>query len=161
MANQKHLQWASYVISAVLVGVLVTLLMSGRGARWFQQAELSPKPVPLPAQNETQDPFQMVIKGKLVEVQECYNSQLKRGLNKSGKLVVRWSVDASGASSDFQEELNELDSVELYDCTTTAITSWPFPKNRPIQIRYTFKMRALEKEKLIREISSLDGEEAY
>lgn len=100
--------------------------------------------------------FQMLIQGKLAQVQECYNAQLRQGLRKEGRLVVKWAVDAQGRSSQFSEEVNELESTELYDCTTMAIESWAFPKNHPTFIRYTFKMRALQPEKIIREVSDLN-----
>lgn len=152
MATNQKFKWLSLGISLIVFMGLVTLLSRNSS----KAPEMPPKKETKVTQDETQDPFQMVIKGRLAEVQDCYNTLLKRGLKKEGKLVVKWMVDSHGASSQFEEELNEMDSTELFDCTASAIQNWPFPKNRPIQIRYTFKMRAIEKERIIREISSLD-----
>lgn len=85
----------------------------------------------------------MVVKGKLGEIQKCYDLQLDKGLNKSGRLVVQWFVDAHGFSSNFSESLNELSSVELYDCAVKAIENWKFPKNKPTYIRHTFNLKEM------------------
>jgi flavin-dependent dehydrogenase len=83
----------------------------------------------------------MVIKGKLGEIQKCYDAQLERGLNKSGKLVLQWYVNADGFASNFTEQLNELGSAELYNCSIQAIEHWNFPKQRPTYIRHTFNLK--------------------
>lgn len=154
--QKHHYKWLSFGISLLLFIGFVSLLVKGPLLSLLTDKKSKMKPRQALIQNEQEESFQMLIKGRLAEVQECYNSQLRRGLHKSGNLVVRWTVDSQGLASNFEEELNELESTELYDCTTTAILSWPFPKNRPIHIRYTFKMRELEKEKIIREVSSLE-----
>lgn len=154
MARQKFVKVLSLAVSVLLFGGVVALLESRILFKDFDRKPASTKPTLRELTDD--EAFKMVIKGKLAEVQRCYDRQLRQGLKKSGNLIVKWYVDSNGVSGEFEEEENELGSVELFDCTTTAISSWEFPKNRPIQIRYTFKMRALEKEKIIRQISTLE-----
>ncbi|MGZ5278519.1 MAG: AgmX/PglI C-terminal domain-containing protein [Pseudobdellovibrionaceae bacterium] len=144
---------ASLVLVAMLIGILNKDAITGLIAATPPAVEVPPPVMP---QIETGDDsaYQMVIRGRLAQVQTCYNDLLKKGLKKSGKLVVKWTVNPEGQSSDFIEELNELGSSELYDCTTTAIAAWPFPKNKSLMIRYTFKMRELEKPKAEREVAN-------
>jgi len=154
--SQKITIGSCLLLLAILVGVLnkdaVTAL--------FAAAPAVEAPSPVVPQIETGDDsaYQIVIRGRLKEVQACYNELLKKGLKKSGKLVVKWTVNPQGQSSEFIEELNELGSTELYDCTTTAIAAWPFPKNKSFMIRYTFKMRELEKPKTEREVANANTE---
>lgn len=156
MKGQKYIKWVSLFVSGALFAFLVVILQKQFLPHLFEKEKAKPNSPQVSAELEGDEAFKMIIKGKLAEIQKCYNSELKRGAKKSGKLIIRWTVDANGLSNDFKEETNELESSELYDCATTAIQAWSFPKNRPIHIRYTFNMKALEKERVIREVSSLD-----
>lgn len=145
----------SICISVLLIGGLIGFLETEAIQKLFAKQKPGRGMITTTTQIENaQEPFLMVVRGRLTEIQDCYNAQLKQGLKKSGVLVVKWAVDAKGKAGDFLQELNELDSPELYSCTTAAIERWPFPQRRPLFIRYTFKMRALE---TIRTVSSDDS----
>jgi hypothetical protein len=146
-----------FCLALGLITGIIAMLSQNREHSHTAREVPAPQTKPKQTQNETDESMQMVIKGRLAEVQECYNTQLKRGFTQTGKLVVKWFVDSHGQSSDFEEEVNELGSTELFDCTTTAIQAWSFPKNQATQIRYTFHMKVLEREKVIeREYSSIE-----
>lgn len=159
MFQRPQVQMALVALGMMIVGISVGFLAKDSIQRII--AERNPPKIEkkMVVQRETNpETFLMTIQGKLADVQKCYDAQLERGLKKSGQLVIRWNVDKLGKSSQFEEEVNELGSSELYDCTTVAIQSWNFPKNHPIAIRYTFKMKEIvakeiEKEKIIREVS--------
>lgn len=156
MISQKRLFWLTFSFS-VAVGTGYVGVKHADRIRAMVLREPAQEKLSAIAKGELKkESFQMLIQGKLAEVQECYNAQLRQGLRREGKLVIKWAVDAKGQSSQFTEELNELNSTELYDCTTTAIESWNFPKNHPTFIRYTFKMRALPQQKIIHEVSDLN-----
>lgn len=155
MTRKSILNVVAVSASVVLVAAFAAFLGREDLQNFFARYKANKTVSKKSSQAETSDEgFLMTVRGRLAEVQKCYDAQLKQGLRKSGSLVVKWAVDAQGRASDFQEEVNELDSTELYDCTVVAIGSWPFPKQRPTYIRYTFKMKALDKEKVLREISS-------
>lgn len=154
MLQRQHLQWGLIALGMMIVGISVGFFAKDAIQKIIAEKTPPKAEKKQASQNEPrEESFLMTIQGKLAEVQKCYDTQLERGLKTSGHLVIRWSVDKLGKSSQFQEELNELGSAELYDCTTMAIQSWKFPKNHPLAIRYTFKMKTIEKEKVIREIS--------
>lgn len=156
MQQQSWIKWLTVGGFAALVIAVVGILQFDHLSKMFGDEKSEIVKTPATAQTETADDsaYQMVIKGRMSEVQACYNSLLEKGLSKSGKLVVKWTVTPEGKASDFSEELNELDSTELYDCTTTAISNWPFPKKQTFMIRYTFKMREIEKAKQERQVAN-------
>jgi hypothetical protein len=144
----------SICISVVLILGFIGFLKTAKIRNLLAQQKASQSMISTTTQPENaQEPFLMVVRGRLAEIQECYNAQLRQGLNKSGVLVVKWAVDAKGKAGDFLEEANELQSPELYQCATAAIESWPFPKRRPLFIRYTFKMREFERDEEFDKIS--------
>jgi hypothetical protein len=156
MGQVQKIKWVTIVGSIILVIVLVGILKKERLLSFFQPAKPAESKKRETSRTETvsEADYQMVIRGRLAEVQACYNEQLKKGLHKAGKLVVKWSVTPEGLAQDFVEELNELESAELYDCAITAISKWPFPKNQTFMIRYTFKMKELEKPAAQREVAN-------
>ncbi len=147
MGQGKQIKWVMVVGSLVLVTVLVGILKKDHLHAWLHPAKPVEAVKTRTSQTETisDSEYQMVIRGRMAEVQACYNEQLKKGHHKAGKLIVKWTVTPEGTAQDFSEELNELESTELFDCATTAISKWPFPKNQTFMIRYTFKMKELEK----------------
>jgi hypothetical protein len=156
MPNFKPSKKAAALVSLVFVALFVGILKRHAIHRlWSPPKPVAAKPAEV-AQNETLDEsaYQMVIKGRLAQVQACYNAELKKGLNKEGNLVVKWVVTPDGKASEFTEEKNDLGSSELYDCTISAIAAWPFPKNETFMIRYTFKMHDLKKQKRERDVAT-------
>ena len=156
MLREKTLKYLAVGVSIPLVLLLTHLLQKGF-SDFSKMEQASTGVIQKKTMTESmEDPMRMLVHGKLAEVQTCYNNQLKLGLRATGNLVIKWAVDSKGQASEFEEELNELGSAELYDCTTTAIQSWQFPKQRPTYIRYTFKMKMFESETERREISSVE-----
>ena len=156
MINKSKVFWVTFNFSVMVATGYAGVLHSEKIKSFFERKPAGQEIRKIAKTELKKESFQMLIQGKLAQVQECYNAQLRQGLRREGKLVIKWAVDALGKSSQFTEEMNELDSAELYDCTTMAIESWAFPKNNPTLIRYTFKMRALDQEKIIREVSDLN-----
>jgi hypothetical protein len=157
MQQESRGKWLMIGGSVTVVAILVGILKSGHVQTWLKSQKPEEVPVPKTAQTETVDEsaYQMVIKGRLKEVQACYNAELKKGLEiRAGKLVVKWTVTPEGKAGDFLEEQNEMNSSSLYECATKAIAAWPFPKNQTFMVRYTFKMRELEKPVLARKAAS-------
>ncbi len=163
MQQQSRGKWLMIGGSVAIVAILVGILQMDKVGGWFRKEKPAEVAAPKTAQAENNDEsaYQMVIKGRLKEVQACYNAELKKGLSiRAGKLVVKWTVGPEGKSSDFSEEINEMNSSELYECATRAISAWPFPKNKTFMIRYTFKMREIEKTKTAGTGSGGDGSPA-
>jgi hypothetical protein len=157
MQRQSWTKWLMIGGSIAVVGILVGILKTGQLKEWLGAEKHKEVPAPKTAQIETVDEsaYQLVIQGRLKEVQACYNAELKKGLEiRAGKLIVKWTVSPEGKAGDFLEERNEMNSSSLYECATKAISAWPFPKNQTFMVRYTFKMREIEKSVAVRKTAA-------
>lgn len=161
MNHSRALNWKLFDASAVLVVGVAGFWGKDFLRELFEEKRPEKTHKTRTPQVETpKDAISILIKGRLAEVQRCYNEQLRQGNRKSGVLIVKWFVNSFGEASDFLEEQNDLNSTEFFDCTVTAIRSWPFPKNRATYIRYTFRLRELVPKKQEPPISNVAVEES-
>ncbi len=72
------------------------------------------------------DEIKKVISAAKDQVSACYALALKTKPNLSGRLAMRWQIDADGAVSTI-EVLEGLKHAELDKCLTAAVGSWKFP----------------------------------
>ncbi|MGE0763904.1 MAG: AgmX/PglI C-terminal domain-containing protein [Bdellovibrionales bacterium] len=157
MSSKKPFKMVPVGILVISVTGFAAFLTKDSLHGWIM-AKMQPKTKVTFLAENNQPSFQALVRGRTAEIQSCYNAQLKKGLNKSGKLVIKWLVSSEGRADDFVEEQNELGSPELYECARSAIQSWSFPKNRPTYIRHTFKMRNTTPDNVARAATEVEAE---
>lgn len=74
-----------------------------------------------------------VVRKNLKDVRGCYELMLERRDligERSGKVVVEWTVDSSGKASKIAviDEKTTLKNTELHSCIIGKLESWKFPK---------------------------------
>ncbi|MBN9686696.1 MULTISPECIES: adventurous gliding motility protein GltJ [unclassified Corallococcus] len=87
------------------------------------------------------DIMQVVLNNKPAIV-KCVNEQKQKDPSLSGKLVMRWTVQTSGKTSNVSCRTDEFRSSYMATCITGLIKSWSFPKHQkqgePIDFPFTF-----------------------
>ncbi|WP_375743977.1 adventurous gliding motility protein GltJ [Corallococcus interemptor] len=87
------------------------------------------------------DIMQVVLSNKPAIV-KCVNEQKQKDPSLSGKLVMRWTVQTSGKTSNVSCRTDEFRSSYMATCITGLIKSWSFPKHQkqgePIDFPFTF-----------------------
>jgi TonB family protein len=81
-----------------------------------------------------------VINLHLQAVRGCYERALLKAPALTGKLVVEWTVTASGRVTGAKVKSKTLDSAQVESCVLQQIVSWQFPKPEggPVQVTYPF-----------------------
>ncbi len=69
-----------------------------------------------------------IIKSKQKALQDCYERELRRNPNLSGKIVVRFTIGEDGKVSDVRIESDNMGNPEVSDCILSRIRRWIFPK---------------------------------
>ena len=82
------------------------------------QASVSGKGVP-------PELLQKVVAAKLGDVEDCYERELAVSPGARGKVVVAFTVDASGAAT--RAQVVETFSASLGECMVGAVGRWRFP----------------------------------
>lgn len=75
-----------------------------------------------------------VVRKNLKDVKACYELMLERrdfSGERSGKVVVAWSVDSTGKAINASviEQKSTLKNAELHSCILEKIKAWEFPKS--------------------------------
>ncbi|RKH64629.1 DUF4339 domain-containing protein [Corallococcus interemptor] len=87
------------------------------------------------------DIMQVVLNNKPAIV-KCVNEQKQKDPSLSGKLVMRWTVQTSGKTTNVSCRTDEFRSSYMATCITGLIKSWSFPKHQkqgePIDFPFTF-----------------------
>ncbi|MCY1002437.1 adventurous gliding motility protein GltJ [Myxococcus sp. MISCRS1] len=87
------------------------------------------------------DIMEVVLNNKPAIV-KCVNEQKKKDPMLSGKLVMRWTIQTSGKTSNVTCKSDEYRSTYMATCITGLIKSWAFPKHKkqgePIDFPFTF-----------------------
>ncbi|MEN9797478.1 MAG: hypothetical protein RL653_1174 [Pseudomonadota bacterium] len=74
------------------------------------------------------DVIQKVIKRHENEIKYCYESELQKTPDLSGKVAVAWTIDGSGAVADANVSESTLGSNSVEACILTRIRRWKFPE---------------------------------
>lgn len=69
-----------------------------------------------------------IIKSKQKALQDCYERELRKNPNLSGKIVVRFTIGEDGKVSDVRIESDNMGNPEVSDCILSRIRRWLFPK---------------------------------
>ncbi len=69
-----------------------------------------------------------IIKSKQKALQDCYERELRKNPNLSGKIVVRFTIGEDGKVSDVRIESDSMGNPEVADCILSRIRRWIFPK---------------------------------
>ena len=71
-----------------------------------------------------------VVSGHKAALVKCGEEQRKREPGRSGKLVMRWSINTSGKVIDVQVVSEEFKSTYFAGCVTGLVKTWKFPKHK-------------------------------
>ncbi len=69
-----------------------------------------------------------IIKSKQKALQDCYERELRKNPNLSGKIVVRFTINENGKVSDVRIESDSMGNPGVSDCILSRIRRWIFPK---------------------------------
>jgi hypothetical protein len=76
------------------------------------------------------DQVQSIIRGNLMAVRGCYMSMARKGLARSGKAIVSFSIGADGKTVDLKVDAPAFAGTPLPGCVTAQISHWEFPKSQ-------------------------------
>ncbi len=69
-----------------------------------------------------------VVRGRLTAIKECYERELKRNPQLSGKVIVRFTIDEEGRVSQAVIEENTLPEKSVATCVAQRVERFRFPK---------------------------------
>lgn len=70
-----------------------------------------------------------VIRGNLVGVKTCYLRMARRGVQRSGKAILSFSIGADGKASNVRVDAPAFRDTPLPACMRTQVSFWAFPKS--------------------------------
>ncbi len=88
----------------------------------------------------SQSQISSVVNRNLARIKFCYDSQLRRNPNLTGKVIVNFTVEGSGKVSSVAVKSRRFRGSYLDTCVTGAIRSWRFPRfsGDPVSVDYPF-----------------------
>jgi hypothetical protein len=89
----------------------------------------------------TRNEIMAVIRANLNQIRACYEQLLQRSPSASGKLKVRWVINASGRVSAVNKAGGTIDDSLFTGCVTGKIERWKFPAPRgasSVEVNYPF-----------------------
>jgi len=88
----------------------------------------------------SQTQIKSVVDRNLSRIKFCYDSQLRRNPNLAGKMIISFTIVASGRVSAVNLRTVRLKGTEMESCIRQAILSWRFPafSGDPITVDYPF-----------------------
>ncbi len=78
----------------------------------------------------SKDEIQRVINSHVGEIQYCYEKQLRTNAGLAGRVVLEWTVTASGGVSVVKVATSSLSSTDATKCMMDRVKKWSFPKPR-------------------------------
>lgn len=78
----------------------------------------------------SKDEIQRVINSHVGEIQYCYEKQLRGNAGLAGRVVLEWTVTASGSVSVVKINTSSLSSSDATNCMMDKVKKWKFPKPR-------------------------------
>ena len=89
----------------------------------------------------TADVFQVVLENK-ASVARCADEQHKKDPALAGKLIMRWSIQTNGRTSNIGVASEEFKGSYIATCIAGLVKTWVFPKHKkqgePIQFPFKF-----------------------
>lgn len=93
------------------------------------------------------DAIAEVIKQNIGQIRYCYERQLSSNRDLYGKLLVKWTIAASGEVADPKIDSSTLKSNLVEGCVLRRIASWKFPLPKGgtrVLVSYPFLFKALD-----------------
>lgn len=87
------------------------------------------------------------IKRNLGQIRYCYERQLSSDKNLYGKVMVRFTIGASGAVGDPKIDNSTMKSAMVEGCILRRIANWKFPEPKGgtmVKVSYPFLFKALD-----------------
>ncbi len=94
----------------------------------------------------TKDEVGEVIHRHLSEVRYCYESAMLRNTDLEGKLVLNFTIGATGAVKSSEIKSSTLPDPRLDDCVVRRLVTWQFPKTKggiDVAVSYPFIFKTL------------------
>lgn len=88
-----------------------------------------------------------VIRRNLGQIRYCYERQLSSNPDLYGKLLVRFTIDASGGVMDSKIDTSTLKSSLVEGCVLRRMAGWKFPLPKggtQVRVSYPFLFKALD-----------------
>jgi TonB family protein len=105
----------------------------------------SAQPEPEPEPPLTRDEIRLVVRAKLAEVRDCFDTGLASDPTLGGRVALRFTIDAAGRVRDSTIVEDQLASSSVAACLLERIEHWQFPRPRAGQeltIVYPFHFTA-------------------
>lgn len=89
--------------------------------------------------------IQDVINQNKAQIRGCYEAELQRNENLGGRIMTRWTIEATGRVANVQVTESTMNSPNVERCITERIGSWVFPPPSGggiVEVNYPFVFRA-------------------
>lgn len=95
---------------------------------------------PSPDSPITKDDIRDVVRRHISDVRDCYNDGLARDRTLSGRVLIAFAIDATGAVTESSVTSSELSpqADDVAQCIAAAAKNWRFPVRGPIIVSYPF-----------------------
>jgi hypothetical protein len=86
------------------------------------------------------------VRAQAPMVRACYDRQVEKKRDVSGKLVIRWTIDEMGGTGGILVELNTMHDTAVAECLEVVIRGWRFakPPGGPVNVALPFTFQAIE-----------------
>lgn len=91
------------------------------------------------------DVIRRTIRGHLHEVKSCYETELARDPRLGGRVMVQFTIAATGAVVESVVQSSTLNNPSVESCIVTAVRTWEFPKplgGGIVNVSYPFVLTA-------------------
>jgi hypothetical protein len=80
------------------------------------------------------------VRARMGLIKSCYETALKRNPTLKGRVVIRFTVLATGGVADVGTSQNTLATPDVAGCIMNAMRSWrtPFRPSGPVTVEYPF-----------------------
>jgi len=80
------------------------------------------------------------IRAGLPAVKACYERSLKQGTERTGRMVVSWTVSADGSVTDARVQEDEIGAPRLQSCVVDVVAGWRFPRGtEDVEVEYPLR----------------------
>lgn len=90
--------------------------------------------------------IRQVIRSHIAEVKDCYELQLVSNPELQGRMLVRFTISASGAVSAANVQSSTFNDPIVEQCILESVRTWIFPRPQGgiVIVTYPFVLKALD-----------------